>query len=110
MATVTQLATRVLGKLKILDPTESPNAADLAKAEEKIKAAHALVKGEGLLRWTLADIPDYAEEPYVLIAAWFAADDFNSPKDPEWVALGVRLIQRGVHQEIANDDYTAEHF
>ena len=110
MATVTQLGTRVLGKLKILDPTETPNAADQAKAEEKIRAAHALIKGEGLLQWTLSDIPDFAEEPYVLIASALAADDFNAPKDADWIALGVRLIQRGVYLPIPDNFAQAENF
>lgn len=109
MATVTELARRVLGKLKVLDAVETPAAADLAKAEEKVRAAHALLKAEGLLRWTLADIPDYAEEPYVLLGAFLAADDFATLKEPDWLVIGMRQIQRGVHVAIV-DDSTAENF
>jgi hypothetical protein len=62
-----------------------------------------------LLRWTLADIPDYAEEAYVLIGGYLAADDFSAPKDPEWMVMGTKIIQSGVHLPVS-DETTAENF
>lgn len=107
--TVDQLATRILGRLGVLDGSETPDAADLVKAREKLLAAHAFFLAEDLLRWTLLDIPNTAEEPYVLCGASLACDDFQRPPRPEWFAQGLAMIQSSVHVRI-EDPGTAECF
>ncbi len=67
---------------------EQPTAADLDKALEKIRAVHSSIRIRGLLRWTLSDIPDYAEEPYVMMAAHLAAPEFEAPPNPSAYAQG----------------------
>jgi hypothetical protein len=109
MATQQELATRILRRLKVLDPLETASPEDLALASEKLRAAHYLLSAEGLLRWTLADIPPFAEEAYVLIGSALAADDFSVARDPEWISVGVRMIQRGVHIPVS-DETLAEDF
>ena len=82
MATFNDLAIRTLQKLQVLGQDETASPADLAKAVEKVTAAHALLKAKRVLRWTQADIPDYAEEAYVLIAAFLGAADFQDIPGP----------------------------
>lgn len=108
MATQAQLATRILHKLRILDPLETESSEDGALALEKLKAAHYTLKAQGLVRWTLADIPDFAEEAYVLIGAYLAADVFSQVKDPEWMVMGVRIVQSGIHVPIVDECYAQD--
>lgn len=109
MATQSQLAVRILHKLKVLDPVETANANDEAKALEKLKAAHYSLKVEGVVRWTLADVPDYAEEALVLCGAYLAADDFSQVANPDWFAQGLRICQRGAYVPLV-DEYPAESY
>ncbi len=98
MATsLNRLATRVLQKLGILAANEPPSAADRVKAVEKLRAAQYAIGTEGLLRWSSHDIPGYAEEPLVLIAASLAASEFDRPADPSWASQGMVMIARGVN-------------
>lgn len=96
-ATLNQLATRVLQKLSVLAANESPSPADRLKAIEKLKAAQYAIDAVGLLRWTSADIPTFAEEPLVLIAAALAASDFERPVDPSWMSMGMAMVAAGVN-------------
>ena len=96
-ATMEQLATRTLQKLGVLAANEDPSAADKAKAIEKLRSAFAALDVDGLLRWTEADIPRYAEEPLVMMAAYFAASDFERGADPSWPTQAITLIARGVN-------------
>lgn len=95
--TVTDLAIRALKKSGNLGAQETANAADLQLAKEKIKATHQAVKIEGLLRWTLSNVPAYAEEPYVMMTAFLLQPEFQQPQDPSLWSMGLRQIQRGVN-------------
>lgn len=97
MATFNDLAIRTLQKLQVLGQDETASAADLAKAVEKVTAAHALLKAKRVLRWTQADIPDYAEEAYVLIAAFLGAADFQVERDPMGLQMGLNMIYEGIN-------------
>lgn len=83
--------------MQVLGADETPDAADLQKAAEKIRAVHASLKVKRLLRWTLANIPDYAEEPYVLMAAFMAADDFQVAAKTEWYLQGLAQFQEAAN-------------
>lgn len=109
MATQNELATRILHKIRFLDPDEAAEGRDLEKGLEKLQAAHAALKVEGLVRWTLADIPVEVQEAYVLIAASLAAEDFGAPADPSWGLRGLRMVQAFVHVPIGGPS-SAENF
>jgi hypothetical protein len=57
-----------------------------ALAEQKIRAVHASLDARGKTRWTLYDLPIYAEEPYVMMAAYMLAGEFQIKGDPSWWA------------------------
>ncbi len=103
MATLTELAPRVLHKLKVLAANEAPSGADQQKAIEKLKAAHYGFQTQRLVQWTLNDIPGFAEEPYVQMAAFLAADDFEAPGNPAWLAYATMELQRAVNLPAIDD-------
>lgn len=55
-----------------------------ALAEQKIRAVHYKLDSQGRTRWTLWDLPDFAEEPYVLMAATLLAPEVSMKADPAW--------------------------
>ena len=44
-----------------------------ARAEECVRTVHAGLQAAGRTRWTLFDVPDFAEEPYAAMAAFLLA-------------------------------------
>lgn len=94
--TLTDLAIRTLRKMQVLGQDQTPSPGDLQLAKDKVRAAHAMLRVKGLLRWTLSDIPDFAEEPYAMLAAMLAASDFQVAIRQEW-ALGLSLIEEGIN-------------
>lgn len=111
MATQTQeqLATRILRKIKVCDPQDAPDADDLAVALENLQAAHFALRAEGLVRWTLADVPNEVQEAYVLCGASLAAEDFGAPVAPDLWLRGLRMVQTFIHIPITGPSY-AENF
>lgn len=97
MASLDDLGTRVLRKLKVLGANETPSPEDLALANEKLRTAHYALEVERIVRWTLNDIPPQVENAYVLLGAYEAADDFTVPKEPTWFLQGMRQVQAWVH-------------
>lgn len=65
-----------------------------AMAEEKIRAVHADLAARGLTRWTLAAIPDYAEEPVVMMAAELLAPECGQPALSGAFMAGEKMIRR----------------
>lgn len=57
-----------------------------ALAEQKVRAVHASLDARGRTRWTLWDVPDFAEEPYVFMAATLLAPEIGMKADPSWWA------------------------
>lgn len=96
-ANLNQLAKRTLQKLQVLAANENAAPEDLEKAIEKVKAAQYLLEAEGLVRWTLNDVANYAEEPLVMIAAYLGASDFDQKADPAWMSQAVTMVQRATH-------------
>lgn len=96
--TLNALASRLLHKLQVLDKAEAASGADLDKALEKLVAAHGVFKSEGLVRWTLEDIPVEVQEGYLLMAGALGADDFASAVNgANWPVMGMRILQAYVH-------------
>jgi hypothetical protein len=96
MATISGLALRVLKKLQILPPGQDADAEDLETAIEKLRTVHASLKKEGLTQWTINDIPDYAEEPYVLMAAFLAGPEYERPVDVGMWQFGISEIRSAI--------------
>jgi hypothetical protein len=96
MATKRDLGPRVLRKLTVLAAGETADADDIELVNEKLDAVHASLRTRGLLRWTLNDVPDYAQESYVLMAAFLAAPEFQRPPDATMWSAGMREIEAAV--------------
>lgn len=63
-----------------------------ALAEQKVRAVHASLAGRGRVRWSLYDLPIFAEEPYVLMAATLLAPEIDMKADPNWMPGAERDI------------------
>lgn len=61
-----------------------------ALAEQKIKAVHYSLEARGRARWSLYDVPSWAEEPIVLMAAVLLAPECGVKADPNW-AVGAEM-------------------
>ena len=92
MATVTDLAIRALRKSNNLGAEETASAADLQLAVETVKAVHGYLKSKDLLRWTLNDIPQEAEMPYVLMTAFYLQSEFEQAQNASFWSLGLDQI------------------
>ena len=58
---------------------------------------HQSLLVDDLLRWTLSDIPAYAEEPYVYMAAYLMKPEFEQQADPSQWLFGMSQIQKAVN-------------
>ena len=85
-------------------------AAGQALAQQKVMAVHAQLDVEGAIRWTIYDVPDYAEEPYVLMAAVLLAPEWERPFDPKWATTGRSMIDRAVSLRSAGERQMVEYF
>lgn len=106
MAAIRDLAPRVLRKLMVLAAGETASAEDYELAVEKLKAVHSYLEIEGLVRWTMQDIPMFAEEPYVSMAAFLSANEFERSPDPGMWEIGLRQIQSGIALKSSGTTYT----
>lgn len=109
MATFRDLATRVLQKIAVIGVGEPGSASDIEKVEDALRAVHADLRVNNLLRWTTHDIPEYAEEPYVMMAAFLCAADFGQPPNAVLWAAGLGMIQAAVSLRAAGTVH-AEYF
>lgn len=109
LLTINELAARVLHKLRVLDPLEPAKPDDLVKAVEGVEAAHSAFKVEGLVRWTLVDIPDEVQMAYILMGAALCASDYGAVADPNWPTAAIRMVAAHVHIPIGGPS-CAENF
>lgn len=87
MATRFDLAKRALIEIGALAAGEDADADDQQLAETKFNAVHASLGARGLLRWTLSDIPAWAEEPLVQMTASLIRKPFGmSPDEDAWIS------------------------
>lgn len=77
---------------RIRKATLIQRAPDLAT--EAVTAVHADLVASGQARWTLADIPLAAEQPYVLLAAFKLAPEFSVQPQPADVSLAEKALAR----------------
>ncbi len=65
-----------------------------ALAEQKVRAVHAEWDARGYVPWSLFDMPDQAEEIYVLKAAYLLAPEVDAKADPAWLPMAEMGIAR----------------
>jgi hypothetical protein len=59
-------------------------------AEQAVMDVHANLDARGKTRWTVWDLPDFVEGPYIMMAANLVAPQFGLPADP---AADVRAMR-----------------
>jgi hypothetical protein len=109
-ATLNDLAIRVLRKIKVLGVGQTAAPEDLQVAQEKIRAAHASIRKDDRVRWTINDLPEAAEEPYVLMASFLAAPEFEEAADQSWWLWGEREINALIQTPKSGEPVRAEYF
>ncbi len=108
MSAPEELAVRALRKLKVIGATETAEAEDLELAIQGVRDAHNFFSNQGLLRWTLDDIPEEVDLGYVLMAAFFMAPDFVQPQEASWATGGLGTVQSFVNLPTSGDVYSVE--
>lgn len=109
-ATQTDLAIRVLQKLRVLGVGQPAAAEDLDKAKEALVAAHASLSKDERVRWTMQTLPIAAEMPYVLLAAVLCAEDFGAQPNPGWGSWAEREITALITTPNSQSNTRAEYF
>lgn len=80
-ATKTQLAVKVLQKLRVLPTGQAAVTDDTSVIETAYDELYQLYRDDGLITWGSADdIPDEAVRPMVVVLASDMADEFNVPE------------------------------
>jgi len=78
-------------------------------ATEAVTAVHADLAARGKVRWSLLDLPLAGEQPYVLLAAFKLAPEFDKPANPNdylWAEKSIaRLIALPTSGERVRADY-----
>lgn len=89
MATLTDLATRVMKRLGLLDPDENPQAGDAKDIVTIMRSAHASMLDRGLIDWPLVSagtgslldtsaVPVRCEQAWINYVAWQCSGDFGA--------------------------------
>lgn len=110
MADITALIQRTLEKVGLEGATETLSSEDRAKALTALKSAHYEFSGEGVLRWTMSDIPSEIEEGYVMVAAFYVAPDFGFMADINLKLAGMKLVRAYAMTPKADAPAPAEYF
>ena len=85
-------------------------AAGQALAEQKVRAVQASLEARGHARWTIHDVPFYAEEPLVFMAATWLAPECGVPADPAWWAAAELDINRIISLPSEREPVRASYF
>lgn len=81
-----------------------------ALAEQKVRAVHSRLDAMGRARWSLYDLPQEIEQPYVDMAAFWLAPEFGIKADPSWWALADMDITRIISLPSRNQPVQADYF
>lgn len=109
-ATINDLATRVLQKLRVLSVGQTAYPEDMEIARQKIRAAHASFRKDERVRWTISSLPEAAEEPYVMLAAYLCAPEFRKQADQMWVTFAEREINAVIQTPTSGAPIRTEYF
>lgn len=94
MPTKTELAERVLKRIGMLDPSESPTAQEATDVIAVMDSVYESMKERGHILWTLTDIPTRYQDAFLNVVAFRIAPDFGllKPELAELAARGEREI------------------
>jgi hypothetical protein len=81
-----------------------------ALATQKVSSVHYSLEARGRVRWTLYDIPVWAEEDYVMLAAVLLAPECGQKADPTWSDLAERDLMRIVSLPSEREPVAATYF
>lgn len=81
-----------------------------AVAEQAVMDVHSNLDARGKARWSAFDIPDFAEGPYVLLAANLVAPQFGMKPDPADEVRAMRALAQVVALPSSGDRIRAEYF
>lgn len=81
-----------------------------ALAQQAVMDVHANLDARGLTRWSVFDIPDYIENPYILMAANLLAPQFDLPADPAAEARATRELAQVIALGTSGERVVAEYF
>ena len=81
-----------------------------ALAEQKVRAVHYDLDVRGKVRWSLFDIPDFAEEPYVYMAAYLLSPECGMKADPNWWIEPEKQVDRAVAVPASREPVRATYF
>ncbi|MEX3972253.1 hypothetical protein [Paraburkholderia caribensis] len=109
-ATLTDLATRVLQKIGVLGVGQPAAPEDISVAKQKVTAVHASIRKDDRVRWTINDMPEAAEEPYVFMASFLAAPEFEVAANQSWWLWGEREITAIVKTPKSGEPVRTEYF
>jgi len=86
-------------------------AAGQLLAEQKVRAVHYSLEARGRTRWTLLDVPEWAEESYVMLAATLLGGPETGVKaDPAWAETAERDLMRIVSLPSEREPVRAVYF
>lgn len=83
-----------------------------ALAEQKVIAVHADLDARGRTRWTIygGDLPTWAEEAYVFMAAALLAPECDVKVDPGWWQMGDMMLTRAISVPSLHRPVVAQYF
>lgn len=81
-----------------------------ALAEAKVRAVQWSLEARGRARWTLFDIPRFAEEPIVAMAATLMGPECGVKPDPNWTPMAEMELMRIVSLPSNRDPVQATYF
>lgn len=65
-------------------------------AEQKVRQVHNDLTVTGKARWTVFDIPDYVDEGYIMMAAYYLGPEFDKPVDRSVYEEGKKIVLRAI--------------
>lgn len=94
MPTKTELAERVLKRIGMLDPSESPTAQEAQDVIAVMDSVYESMKERGHVLWTLTEIPTRYQDSFINVVAGRAAPGFGllTPELAAFAAGGLREI------------------
>jgi len=81
-----------------------------ALATEAVQSVHDDLTARGLARWSAQDVPDYAADPYVFLAANQLAPLFDKPANPRDDQVAARALAQYIALPTSGERVAAEYF
>ena len=77
MPTTTELASKILKKIGVLDPDESPTAQEGQDTIDIMQSVYDGLKELGNINWPLTSIPSMFEDPFIVFVGWHVQVNFG---------------------------------